>query len=263
MNNKTVRTSVNGKANNSVRFGFVKWFDETKNTGRIKVDGELEEVQFSLNSQRVIVDGADRPQFGTDAPKESILPQSGSRVALAFKAYYSPTHKVTEKSESYGLKRVVEAAGWNFAFEWQDAVRRMTNRPVYEVVEFTLYKGEPVSEKPRRVVMTGTATEIQIRFPRGAENDPFAPEAKALDFLYRRVFYLKTDGKTTQCADPRPLSKDASVATPVPVAVEPPRPVNGNGALLASERELLALAASVNGRRNGTATLRPTELVEA
>lgn len=239
---------------NSVRFGFVLWFDETKNTGRLKVDGELQEVVFSFDSQRVVVEGATVPQFGKEAPKETIIPQSGSQVVVALKVYYNPT----QTAQSFGLRRVVEAAGWNFAFEWQDAQKRIAKRPVYEVMEFLLLKGEPLAGEAPRVTVVGTVEEIQAKFPRGAQGDPLAPEKKALDLLYRRTFFLRKDGKTVRCSDPRPLPKGAvAVTMPAAVVAEPPKPVNGNGDSVASDAEIFALAASVNGQRTGTSTLPP------
>lgn len=217
---------------NEIQFGTVLWFNLEKNKGQIRVSGEPFDIWFSLDLQRIIVAGFSEPEFGTVAPKSSVVPQKGAQVAVALETGYN--REVTPDRVSL-RRRFVEIAAWNYAFEYQDVKRNIVARPVYEyeVVEFRFYKGEPVSENQREVIATGTATELQAKYQRGDANDPLAPESKIMDITFRRRFCKKgSQGKW--CNDPRPLPKGA--------VAEKVLPVNGHGVLLATEMELRAPA---------------------
>ncbi|MBI2476401.1 MAG: hypothetical protein HYV67_04140 [Candidatus Taylorbacteria bacterium] len=230
-----------------IQFGTVLWFDETKNQGAIRSG---ERIEFSLDSQRVVVAGFKEPEFGLEAPKLSSIPQEEQHVVLTFQVGY----KLSIEPGRRILRRTAVALAWNYALAYQAAKREIAARPVYEVIKFTLYRGEPVSEKPRRVIAVGTAVELQAKYPRGARNDPFVSEKHSLDITVRCRFQMK--GKEGQwCDDPRPLPKGA--------IAEKVLPVNGHGVILADDKELLALAAQAGGRRNGTTTSKPADLVAA
>ena len=248
----------------TIRFGTVLCFDNQKNQGRIRVSGEPQEIPFSFDSQRVILAGTATPEFGPTAPKSSVKPQSGAHVALIFTA----TYESEVKPERHILRRVVEATAWNYTLAYKAAEREISSRPVYEVVEFRLYNGTPVSVNQREVLNFGTVRQLQAVYPRGAANDPFAPEVSRIGFTTRRRFYRKeANGARIQCDDPRPLPHDT--------VAEPFKPVNEEGVLLATseeissirdtdtgtstgdDKELFDLVALAGGKRNGTRTLQP------
>lgn len=220
-----------------IRFGNVIWFDEDVNEGQLKVSGEPEGVWFSLDSQREIVAGFTEPEFLVTAPESSSIPQRWAQVAVVIKVGYDletpPGHRI--------LRRVVEVTGWNYAFAYQDAKKQIAGRPVYEVVEFRLCNGRPVSVNQREVLNWGTAVALQAVYPRGAKNDPLAPELKVMDFTYRRRFYRRqAGGELVQCDDPRPLPRG--------VVAEPFQAVNEQGILLANRSDLLKLFVPKDGR---------------
>ena len=63
------------KMKTKIQFGTILWFDEEKNQGQLTVYGELQTIQFSLNSRRLILAGLIEPEFATTEPKSSIMPQ--------------------------------------------------------------------------------------------------------------------------------------------------------------------------------------------
>ncbi|MSR79064.1 MAG: hypothetical protein EXS59_02880 [Candidatus Taylorbacteria bacterium] len=240
--------------NNSVRFGFVLSYDECHDLGWMRVGGEFQDVRFSLGSQRVVVEGVRFPCFGKESPKQSLMPKRGAQVAVALTQRY----KLSTPEGHRILSRVVEATGWNYTFAWKDVEKQIADRPLYEVVKFSFYKGNPTDVNQRQVLNFGTAVVMQAMYPRGVENDPLAPETRILDLSYRRVWYLRTQQGTVQCSDPRPLPKGQVVVK------KNPQPVNSQGVALENLGELLKLAESVNGRRRGTVSRKPgRELVSA
>ncbi len=221
--------------------GIVLWYNEKVNQGEIRVSGEKKPLSFSLNSQRAIFAGATEPEFGTKAPASSLMPQIDAQVAVLL----GENHKLEVTPDRRTLRRYVNVAGWDYMFSYQDARRAIAARPEYEVWEFCFYNGAPSSVSPNKLAATGTAAALQAKHPRGAVNDPLAPEAKLMGFTYTRRFCKK--GRPEQWVeDPR--------SVPTGAAVEKVVPVNRNGEVLADEKLLLELAASAGGRRNGTTT---------
>lgn len=210
-----------------VQFGIVLWFDETRNKGLLQVRGEPQ-IWFSLDSQRVIVAGFTEPEFGSNAPKLSPIPQRGAQVAILLGVDYECAVQAYRRT----LRRSVKVVAWNYAFAYQDVKREIAARPVYEVVEYRLINGNPVSVNQRETLNFGTAVQLQHFHARGAKNDPFAPESEILDFTLRRRFYqLTASGRKIQCADPRPLPDGQ---------IEVFRPTNEQGLLLATGPQLVA-----------------------
>lgn len=210
------------------RFGYVESYDPTGRLGWMRISGEPQKVHFWLNAQRPIVPGFSEPEFGEEP--RFVVPQRGERVVVELKVDYIT---LVNTRTNRCLSRRVEAVRWGYTSSFEEATRTIAGRPVYEVVEFTLYKGEPVSnpEAQRRVVATGTAIRLQESYPRGEGNDLLAPERKVMDFIYRRRFYLRSaEGKAEQCPDPRPMPTGA---TP-----EEFRPVNGQGVPILAPSEL-------------------------
>lgn len=169
-------------SNSAVRTGIVVCFTEGQNRGWLQVSGEAKEVEFSLDSQRVVREGPEAPQFGDHAPKRTIVPQVGAHVMVAVKVGFD--QRSTQECRT--LRRTVTVTGWNYVFEWQDVQKRIARRP------------RPSPSSPKETSMV--------------------------------------------------------------VVAESPKPVVGNGDSAPTDEELIALAASVNGRRAGTTTPSPAQL---
>lgn len=184
---------------NQIRFGTVLWFSPEKNTGYIRVSGEPRDLWFSLDTQRIITDGVNEPQFVKDAPKTSPMPSTGSQVAVVLRERYD----LTVSDERRTLRRVVETTGWNFLFAYKDSVRRIANRPVCRVIIHTTVEGVHTHS----TVMPdarGTAEELQAQSPRGSKDDLFAPEFVSGELHDRRQFQKLDCGRWKFCTDPRP-----------------------------------------------------------
>ena len=243
------------KTNEQFRSGVVLWFDEGENRGQMMVAGEPHDVWFSLDSQREIVAGLAAPKFLATAPTSSTMPQPDMHVVATIQVRFDRD----ANPERVTLKRVVEAVAWNYLQCYQRARWEIEDRLIYQVVQFTLCNGEPVSVDPRKVIAVGTAAELQFRYPRGVENDPLAQEARCMDIQYRRRFQLKDEGEDGRwCDDPRSL--------PPGMVSKPVLPINGKGELLPTNDsldELVALANGAGGKRAGTETPHPRTLVPA
>src|SRR3989338_2653308 len=207
--------------------GVVTFFNLTTNSGWMKVGNELTQIQFTLDSQREIVAGFNTPEFGEKSPATSPVPQSGVHVVVRIEAGYRLERKSWRKS----LRRYKEVTAWNFLTTYKEAEKEIAERPVYRVWVADFYNDDPVTGKPKWVMATGTATQLQSKFPRGYEGDLFAPTTKCLDLETRRWFEIRqTNGEWKLCDDPRPL--------PVGVVDAPTsRPVNNDGEYLASMGE--------------------------
>lgn len=210
-----------------IRFGVVQWFDVQRNTGGVKISGEPVEAAFSLDMERVLIEGLFAPEFGPNVPAELLVPNSGLKVVCTCKVDYKLVVSPGQKT----LRRTVEVVAWNHEELYRDIEQSIASRPVYEVVEFVLYNGKPTSQNQRRVINSGTVQALQLQYPRGVAPDPLATETKAMDFTFRCRFYERMpDGRKVQCPDPRPLPRWMSE--------EPFRPTNEQGELLASAEEV-------------------------
>lgn len=221
-----------------IRPGIVQWFDEQQNSGGVKISGEPVEAAFSFNTERVLVEGLGAPEFGPNVPAELHIPSSGLKVVCAFKVDY----KLEVSPGQRTLRRTVEIVAWNHAESYRDIEQRIASRPVYEVVEFVLYRGKPTSENQRRVIDFGTVQALQTVYPRGVARDPLAQETQAMDFTFRRRFYKRMpDGRKVQCPDPRPLPSWMPEELFQPTLFQP---TNEWGELLASADEVSQFVSS-------------------
>src|SRR3989344_1371477 len=221
-----------------IQFGKVLSFNPVKGKGWLEISGQTL-MRFSLDSQREFTEGKYQPEFGTAVPTGGRYPQAGEQLVLQAREEFEIDLRTTSSGRQ-NLKRSVTVI-WGLSSDYDDARKRIAERPVYWVVEFILYNDKPVSVNQRKVIATGTAVELQDRYPRGALNARLTSENKFMGFTYRRRFYRReVDGRLTQCDDPRPL--------PVGAIAEPFRPVNEQGELLATPEELSALQSRISMR---------------
>ncbi len=143
----------------------------------------------------------------------------------------------------------VKALRWGYRRFWDRVVHEIAMRPYYRVMGENRFKGQVMNGTCRhQAVESGTMEELQSKFPRGTLNDPIGTDKPYRTSPCTRINHCErydgtdAEGKEiwTACGDPRPLPK----STP-------------------ADRELMELANSVNGKRKGTTTPRPGELVTA
>ena len=232
---------IRNQMKSEIRFGVVQWFDAQGNLGGVKISGEPVEADFSLDSRHFLVEGWNAPEFGPNAPILAFVPQKGSNIACVLRVEYKLEVTPSKKT----LRRMAEVVAWDFEDSYAKIEQRIASRPVFEVVEFLFYKGEPTSRNQRRGIIADTAQGLHAVYPRGVEKDPLAPEFQSLDLTHRRRFYKRMpDGRKVQCPDPRPR--------PAGMPEEPFQPTNEEGELLASKEEV---AQFVSSRRKETREL--------
>jgi hypothetical protein len=227
--------------NLKIRFGVVVWFDMDVNKGKVKVEGEPVEADFSLDTQRPLVEGLYTPEFNYGDPPvaELLNPYCGLEVACVV----AVNQELRVESNRRTLRRTVKVSAWAPLKSYREVEQAIAARPVYEAVQCTLYNEKPTSaENQREVINYGTPQALQSVYPRGVQNDPLAPERKVMDLTYRVRFYrLMPNGKKVQCPDPRPR--------PVWMPDESFQPTNEQGELLATREEVLRLVPLRNGER--------------
>ena len=116
--------------NNQIRFGFIRWFDENKNCGRIVVAGEPQEVQFSLDSQKMAEPSENGPKFADHAPAETIMPQQMAQVVISLHARYD----LEVQEDRRTLRRMVSAEAWDFVVEYKARAARVVFKKPETVV---------------------------------------------------------------------------------------------------------------------------------
>ena len=217
-----------------IRVGVVTSFSERKNLGWLRIPGEPNQVAFSLDEQRELVAGFSHPEFSSKGSKSFPMPTENAQLAVLLKIGYVSDHVANVRR---GLRRVAQVAAWDYFFRLQDAKQEIADRPVYEVWEFRLYNGEPTSQNQKEMLNSGTALGLQAVYPRGAVNDPFAPEETVMGFTRRRRFFERTAKGLVQVPDPRPLlSGEIEVVPPL---------AGDNGMLLATDAQVMELMRAV------------------
>lgn len=205
--------------------GQVTYYNPVGKWGKMKIDGEHQELQFVPRSQRPIIAGFCEPTFGHVQANE--VPFVGAEVVVSISVNYRnenrPGHHIR--------RRYAEVTEWGLKSAYDEAKRIIAARPVYEAVQYILWNGKPTSaENQRTVINWGSAIGLQTVYPRGVKNDPLAPERESIGYTYRVRFYL--NGK--QVPDPRPASADTKP--------EKFRPTNEQGELLATAQEVATIA---------------------
>jgi hypothetical protein len=137
------------KATKSVLCGIVVRFNENHNSGVVRVYGQKWDLQFSMDSQRVLVDGIHEPQFGDKAPKETFIPKSECQI-------------VVRLGERVDFKRRSQLCvdAWNYLFEYQDSRRRIAERPRYRIFQTAYLNGRPIPDAGR-YIGKGTLPELK------------------------------------------------------------------------------------------------------
>lgn len=218
-----------------IRFGTVLKFNPFWQNGIVSLADEAKPVPFDLKNYRNVVAGFSEPEFEicSDAVHEIKV---GSEIVGELLIEHIKEATCSQKS----IRRVRTISIWGLASCYKEALRIIRDRPVFEVVEFTLYNDAPTSRRNIRVIARGTAIELQAEYPKGANNDPLAPELKRMDFTYRRRFYQTNTALRTQCPDPRKVLDGQSP--------EEFLPTNGDGVLLATPKDIQRELGLVNFR---------------
>lgn len=221
----------------NIRFGKIASYDSRAEAGFMNVISEPALVPFTLQTLRNVAAGFLEPEFALIEDKLSLLLDVNvdDLVVVSLEVDY----RKESTPSRHTIRRVVKITDWGFTVSYNDAWRIIKSRPIFEVVEFTLYNGVPTSRNQKRVINHGTAIGLQAVYPRGAENDPLAPEKQLLGFTYSRRFYLVGPGASrVQCPDPRELPHGQQ---------EDFQPTNEQGVLLATKEEVvLGLSGSID-----------------
>lgn len=203
----------------SLHFGHVLWFMLTDNHGylRIRIGDHDEDLPFSLDSQRLIVDGLDAPRFSPNGPNTSEVPQSGLPVAVAIATTFEfwENHWRTRRSS----RRVVKVTGWNYWSEYAASQKRIASRPTMRIVRVTYWKGHPTSQ-PEEVIVQGTLAELAEHVESGKLS------TKQMDFTYNyRVEEKTSNNDWKRCDDEIATSLKLPVwhyeVSAAPVAAKP------------------------------------------
>ncbi len=219
-----------------IKAGQIQEYNPRFKTGFVRFDGEPFPVPFNLDSLRRVRCGFAEPELIPITNWSGLLLDFGPDDEIVARLEVGSTLEVSPTQRT--LRRTVSITDWASKVSFDDAWRIIRSRPVYQVMEFQLYKGEPVTgANQRSLVDRGTAIELQSLYPRGAQNDPLAPEHRFLGYTYRRRFYILRESMWVQCPDPRPLAAGQKT--------EEFQPTNELGLILATATDIaLALGQS-------------------